>query len=160
MKNAQVADVSVWSRLPGTLSWKEKIAYLGVQFQKSDLKAPKCLVDHLLGHGKYVRTIRIPAHTLFLGREHIRGHEVSLLVGSVILITPEGKKVMEAPITVHTVPGYHMVVYTLTDIEAQSVHANPGDALDAEALESAYFEPADKLYQLGLQVDERLRALT
>lgn len=148
------ADVPAWDRLPSHLTWKEKIAYLGVQFAK--LPQSECPLDHVIGHGLYIRKMSIPANTLFLGREHRHGHEVTLLSGSVILVSPEGRHQIDAPKTIHTRPGYHMVVYTLTDITAQTVHPNPGNSCDLEALELDAFHTADELTELGLIVAGQL----
>jgi hypothetical protein len=149
-------DVVSWDQLPRQLSWKEKIAYLGVQFKRLPQQS-ECPVEHIFGHGKYIRHITIPARTLFLGRGHIHGHECTLLSGSVILITPTEKQVKHAVTTVHTTPGYHMVVYALTDVEAQTVHPNPTNSTNAETLEADIFESVDALYQLGIKVEQNLR---
>lgn len=145
-----------WDSLPAQLSWKEKIAYLGVLFEQ--LPPSACPVEHVLGaHGRYVRKMNIPAGTMFLGREHLHGHECSLLKGSVILITEEGKRQVDAVTTLHTRPGFHMVIYALTDIEAQTVHPNPTNSRDIDALEAEIFGPIDELRRLGLAVQERLQ---
>lgn len=148
-----------WDALPSELTWKEKIAYLGVQMM-SDLPHRDCPVEHVFGHGLYIRKMTIPAGTIFLGREHLKGHAVSLLKGSVILITPDSKQRIDAVTTVHTTPGYHMVVYTLTDIKAQTVHPNPEHSFDVKALEDAIFGPVEELRALGLTVQARLERLT
>lgn len=142
--------LSVWERLPEHLSWREKVAYLGVGFAEGP--QVECPIEHVFGHGLYIRKMKIPAGTLFLGRPHRHGHEVTLLKGSVILITEAGKRQVDATTTVHTSPGYCMVVATLTDIEAQTVHANPGNSEDLDALELDAFEPADSMHELGMRV--------
>jgi hypothetical protein len=147
-------EVIPWDRLPTDLSWKEKIAFLGVQF--AHVLASECPVEHIIGHGSYIRKMTIPAGTVFLGREHLQGHEVTLLKGSVVLITPETKRQVDAITTLHTTPGFYMVVYTLTDVEAQTVHPNPHNSCDVVALEAQIFGPAEELRQLGLAVEERL----
>lgn len=142
-----------WDQLPD-LSWKERVSYLTYQFLKlPQIETP---VDHLFGNGMYIRTMRIPAHTLFLGRAHRYGHECSLLEGSVIWITPSGRKQVDARFTVHTSPGSHMVFYALTDVVGQTVHHNKTDSRDVDFLENDIFESVESLTTLGAQVHERL----
>jgi hypothetical protein len=136
------------------LSWKEKVAYIGVCLtQCAQAETP---VEHVIGHGMYIRKMKIPARTVFIGRPHTVGHEVSLLKGAVIVINETGKVQYHAPKTIHTVPGYQMVVYTLTDIECQTVHPNPTYSHDLDALEAAAFESADDMRALGESVARRL----
>lgn len=146
--------IAVFETLPPELSWKEKVAYLGVQF--GNVEATPCPVEHLFGHGLYVRSITIPAGTVFLGREHLQGHEVTLLEGSVILITPEGRRQVDAVTTLHSQPGFLMVVAALTDVKAQTVHPNADHCTDIEELESRIFGSVEELRELGLTVERRL----
>lgn len=148
-------QVIPWDRLPAALSWKEKIAYLGVQFERLDAPAA-CPVEHTIGHGVYIRRMSIPAGTMFLGREHLVGHQCSLLKGSVILITESGKRIVEAVTHMHTEPGFHMVVYALEDVEAQTVHPTNG-LTDIAELEAQIFGSVTELRGLGRAVDSRLR---
>ncbi len=151
-----VNEVAPWDSLPVSLSWKEKIAYLGLCLSEMPGKA-ECPVEHTFGHGIYMRTMRIPAHTIFLGREHLIGHEVTLLEGSVILITKDEKRQFDAVTTILTRPGFHTVVYTLTPVIARTVHTNVEDSRDVEALEQEIFGPVEELRALGAQVRDQLR---
>ena len=54
-----------------------------------------------------------------LGREHLKGHLVTLLEGSAIMITEHGKKRFDAVSNVLTSPGFHIVAYMLTDCVAR-----------------------------------------
>jgi hypothetical protein len=151
-----VNEVAPWDSLPAHLSWKEKIAYLGVCL--SEMPGERdCPVEHTFGHGIYLRRIAIPAHTIFLGREHLKGHEVTLLEGSVILITEHGKQQFDAVTTVLTRPGFHTVCYTLTPVIAQTVHPNPDNIEDTDRLEREIFGSVEELRALGLLVQARLR---
>jgi hypothetical protein len=149
----ELLSVPHWDNLP-ELSWKEKVAYLTVEF----LKFPQvdCPVEHIFGNGWYIREMHIPAGSLFLGRAHMHGHEVQLISGSVVWITPGGRKIVEAPLIVHTTPGTHIVVYADTDVIGRTVHPNPTDSRDTEALENDIFESLDTLKELGMQVHQRL----
>lgn len=146
--------IKAWDQLP-TLSFKEKIGYLAYKFLS--LEQTACPVEHEFTEGTYTRTMKIPADTLFIGREHLLGHQCDLVEGEVIHVTPEGKKLrVSAPFTLHTPPGYHTVFYTLTDVVGRTVHPNPTNTKDTEALEASIFEPAATLTLLGEYVDKRL----
>lgn len=142
-----------WDSLPD-LTWKEKIAYLTHQFLT--MEQTECPVEHLFEHQLYVRDMRIPRGTLFLGRAHRHGHVCQLLEGTVIQLTQAGRRIVEAPFEVFTTPGFHMVLYALTDILGRTVHANPTESRDTDALEADIFESVDALRELGASVHARL----
>ena len=141
--------------LPVTLSWKEKVAYVAAQLLNGphDALAP---VEHIFENCLYIRKLRIPAHRLFIGRAHLLGHECALLSGSIIVLAEGYQQRMDAPQAMLTTPGFHMIVYTLTDIVAQTAHPNPTNSCDWEALEAQIFEPAEVLAKLGRDVRRRL----
>jgi hypothetical protein len=148
----QNLTVPQWDDLPA-LSWKEKIAFLTFQFLK--LPQTQCPVMHSFENGFYVRRMNIPAGTLFLGRAHKVGHECVLESGSVIQVLPDNKILFDAPHAVHTVPGFHMVVYALTDVVGVTIHENPKDLRDVDLLEAEIFEPLSTLTALGEEVAAR-----
>ena len=143
-----------WDSLPSTLDWKEKIAYLTVQFLK--LPQTECPVAHRFENAVYIREMVIPAQTLFLGRAHIHGHECELVSGSLIHIAPDARRLVEAPFSMHTTPGYHMVLYSLIDVVGRTYHPNPNEVRDVDTLENDIFEPVSALISLGEQVETRL----
>lgn len=142
-----------WDQLPD-LSWNDKIAYLTWKF----LQHPQteCPVEHHFEHQLYVRDMHIPGGTLFLGRAHRYGHVCQLLKGTVVHIAESGHRTIEAPFEMFTTPGYHMVLYTLTDIVGRTVHANADESRDTASLEEDIFEPVDALKDLGESIHQRL----
>jgi hypothetical protein len=150
--------VPAWDALPA-LSWKNKVAVLAYEFGK--LEQTSCPVEHIFDVDKvYIREMKIPKDTLFIGREHINGHEVQLTEGEAVLVTPEGKFYFKAPAAIKTTSGMHAVAYTITDIVARTIHPNESNSTDFEALEASIFEPAEKLLALGEQVTNQLKLLT
>lgn len=145
--------IPYWDQLPD-LTWHEKVAYLAHQFLK--LPQTPCPLTHILQPGVYIREMFLPAGTLFLGRAHRYGHECRLVSGSVIHITAEGKQMISAPFTMHTVPGYHMVLYAMTDAVGRTIHPNSADSHDTQLMEDEIFESADELKVLGAQIEKRL----
>lgn len=145
-----------WDQLPN-LTWKEKVGYLTYQFLK--LEQAECPVSHQFLGKTYTRTMLIPAGTLFLGREHRYGHLCELIEGSVIYITPEGRREVSAPYAVHTKPGDHMVLYALTDVVGRTSHPNPENWTDVQKLEDDIFDSVESLRALGQSVHERLETV-
>jgi hypothetical protein len=129
------------------LSWKEKLAYIGVDMLAGpQIEAP---VMHFFQPGWYIREMFIPAGTLFIGREHRHGHECQLVKGTVLHITETGRQEITAPFTMHSTPGYQMVLQTLTDVIGRTVHPNVGDARDIDLLEDHIFRTLDEFKALG-----------
>ncbi len=147
---------SVLDQLP-TLSWQEKIAYLTYEFLK--LEQTECPLGHIFEEGKYIREMRIPAGTLFIGRAHRYGHECQLVSGEVIHITPEKKTRIKAPFSMHSTPGYHMVFQAITDIVGRTVHPNPDNLRDTDKLENDIFESVESLRTLGEEVSKKVENL-
>ena len=140
------------------LIWKEKLAFLTYKFLQQH--QTECPLEHIFEPGVYIRELRIPAGTLFIGRVHRHGHRVDLLAGSVVHITEAGKREICAPFSVTTTGGDQMVFYALTNIVGRSFHPNPSESRDAQALEDDAFESVESLKALGLSVDQKMEQLT
>lgn len=145
--------IPAWDQLP-ELSWKEKIAYLTYQFLT--MGQTECPVTHQFEQGLYIRDMRIPAGTLFIGRAHRHGHVCQLLEGSVIHIGEFGRTPLKAPFEMMSIPGYHMVLFAVTDVVGRTVHPNLADSRDTDALERDIFEPVEDMRELGASLQKRL----
>lgn len=148
--------VPAWEQLPAKLSWKEKVALLTFQ-SLTTLEQTETPVAHLFEPGVYIREMRLSAGVLLTGREHLLGHEMQLLEGSVMLFAPCGNTQFDAYAAVETKPGFHAVIYCMTDIVARSVHPNPEEIRDVEALENKWFGPADAVIEKGRLLSESLK---
>lgn len=146
-------DVEQWDKVPEVLTWKEKVAY--VAYQVSLMPQNETPVEHIFAPGVYIREMRIPAGTLFVGRGHFYGHTCQLVSGSLILISPNGKVRLDAPLQVNTTPGYHMVVYTITDVLARTIHPNVAECRDVAGMTADIFESAEEVLKLGQQLHYR-----
>ena len=141
-----------WDQLPG-LTWSEKVAYLTHRFLT--MEQTECPLQHQFEQNLYIREIRIPADTWLVGRVHRHGHICQLLEGSLILVHREGHtEAFQAPSEILTLPGYQMVVHTVTDVVARTVHPNPTGERDIEKLEAEIFEPAESIKQLGASLHQ------
>ena len=136
------------------LSWAEKLAYLTYQFYSETQIS--CPVEHIFTPGFYIREMRIPAHTLFIGRPHRHGHLVMLVEGKVLWIDEHFKKTVTAPFEVKTSVGYQAVFLALTDVVGKTIHPNPTDSKDVEALELEAFHPVQELLKTGETLFKRL----
>ena len=148
--------IPAWDCLPA-MPWKDKVSYLTHQLlQGPQIDAP---VTHMFENGQYIRELKLPQGTLLTGREHLLGHEMQLLEGSVIVAAPEGKFRFDAFATMHTKPGFHAVVFCLTDITARTVHPNLDGCRDIDALEAKWFGKGEDVIargaQLALQLEQQ-----
>lgn len=135
------------------LSWKEKVAVIGQEFLKET--QIECPVTHAFVDGNYIRTMRIPKGTLFIGRPHKRGHLCRLDAGSLVQFTDEGQIERHPGDSLRTVPGYQVVLYALTDVIGSTVHPDSGER-DIEKLEDAIFDSKESFMELGMQVRKAL----
>ncbi len=136
------------------MSWADKLAYLVVHLSKvAQADTP---VTHILVGDKYIREMRIPADTLFIGRTHLNGHIVKLASGSVLNVSEEGTVQIDAPYEFKSEPGYQAVFYTLTDVVGLTVHDNPDGVTDTKLLEDRDFERLTTLLERGQEVQQRL----
>jgi hypothetical protein len=142
---------------PAGLSWADKVAYLAAKFRT--LEQTSAPVEHRFEPGVYIRTMRIPKDTLFLGRKHNHGHKVRLVEGECTLFHPGGTLYCNAPFEIESDPGFHSVVYTITDVVGETIHPNPDESRDVEALELRDFEPAQELFNRGQVLIEQERKL-
>lgn len=146
--------IPMLDNLPPALKWDEKLALLTVGLL--NLPQHDVPLAHRFENGNYIREITCPAGAVIIGRTHIHGHLCELLEGEVIHVTETARIHRKAPFSIHTTPGYQMVVYTLTPIKARTVHPNPSDSRDIDSLENAIFEPAEKVTALGQSIRNKL----
>lgn len=147
-------QIALWDQTPPQLQWEEKIALLAHRFMQ--LEQQETALEHRFEPGWYIRLIRIPKDTFFIGRKHNVGHGVKLLEGEVVYVTPKGKFEVQAPFGLETLPGFHAVFYAITDVVGESWHRNPTESRDIAALELEAFEPAQALFERGRRIEEQL----
>ncbi len=155
-KNVNALAVPPWDLAPEALSWAQKVAYLAAAFKQ--LEQVETPLEHRFEPGWYVRTMRIPAQTLFIGRRHQKGHEVILLEGEAIYIDPTERHYVKPPFSVKTPAGFYAVVFAITDVVGETRHPNPDESRDVAALELEAFEPAAALIARGEDIQRRLLA--
>lgn len=140
------------------LTFKEKMAYLGFKFAEIS-QGPECPVEHFFEPGVYVREMRIPAETLFIGRPHTFGHRCELVSGKILLITEQAKTHMEAPAELWSKPGYIMCLYAKTEVIGRTYHPNPNERRDTDVMEDEIFGSIAELVALGEEVRTKIHAI-
>ena len=145
--------VPLWDDLPA-LSWKEKVCLLTYHITK--MEQAEGPLEHFFENGNYVRELRFPAGTIMTGREHLLGHEMQLIEGSVIVVAPDGRFHFDAFASMRTKAGFHAVVYALTDVVSRTIHPNPEDCRDIAVLEKKWFGEAQEIIQRGTEIHQML----
>jgi hypothetical protein len=143
-----LVEIPEWDGLAPYLNWEDKVAYLAWMLSK--LPQAETPVKELWENGFYFRVMTIPKGTLFIGRRHLLGHEVTLTKGSCIHIQPDGQRyLIKAPFTMISNPGFYVVCYALEDMVAYTAH--PEGVTEAEA-----FEDSKVMLDRGRQIESKL----
>jgi hypothetical protein len=133
------------------LNWQDKLAYLVYQFSQIPDQID-CPVAHSFVGDTYIREMRIPAGTLFIGRPHTHGHLVQLVEGSVVVHTHGIDYEKDAPFEFTSEPGFQAVFTAVTDVVGRTVHPNPDQLRDVQVLEDRDFGPVAALLARGEQI--------
>jgi hypothetical protein len=76
--------------------------------------------------------------------------------GTVVHLTEDAKKLIPAPFSMRTTPGYQMVLYAATDVVGRTIHPDNGER-DIDVLERHIFESVESLDALGAELTQRLQ---
>jgi hypothetical protein len=98
-------------------------------------------VMHRFAAGLYCREITIPADTLATGKVHRAEHVSIILSGEMTVLTETGVRRVRGPEVFISPAGTKRVGYAHTDTRWLTVHLNPGDLRDTEAIEALLVEP-------------------
>jgi hypothetical protein len=140
------------NKIPG-LTWADKLAYLGYTLQNDET----CPLTHQFEKGWYVREITIPAERVFIGRPHTHGHICKLVRGKIMHITEDARVIREAPYTLHSLPGYQVVLYSYTEVVGRTYHPNPDELRNVTVLENQIFMPLPKVLERGKTIAETIK---
>lgn len=96
----------------------------------------RCPLTHEFPPGLYVRTIKIPAGTVLTGKLHRHEHPNILQSGVVEVVTESnGVEFLEGPLFMISKGLTKRALVAHTDIVWTTIHANPTNTRDLEALE-------------------------
>lgn len=97
--------------------------------------------QHLFAPGMYIRTLPIQAGATVVGKMHRHAHPVMLVKGEATILTNNGMERICAPHIWVSQPGAKRALHTHTECEFVTVHLNPDDTQDLEALEAEIIIP-------------------
>jgi hypothetical protein len=95
----------------------------------------KCPLKHSFSDGIYVREIFIPAGMHIVGKIHKHEHPNFLLSGVVDIVTEEGSKRIQGPLSLMSPAGTKRALRAITDCVWITVHHNPDNITDLSKLE-------------------------
>ena len=90
-------------------------------------------VTHSFADGIYMRTVKLPADQVLVGKVHKKAHPFFLLKGTMQVLTEHGVEELTAPYSGITPAGTQRIVYTNTECEFVTVHAT--ELTDPDAIE-------------------------
>lgn len=94
-------------------------------------------LQHLFPPGLYMRTIRLPAGSVLVGKIHKHRHGNILSAGRVRVFTEfGGTEEFEGPLQMISEPGTKRAVLALTDAVWTTLHLNPDNTQDLAVLEA------------------------
>lgn len=111
--------------LPQNPAIREKIVSVEARLRNAiEYGAPAavCPLKHYFAPGAYGREIFIPKDSLIVGKIHKHSHLNMLMKGRVSVLTEDGPKMLEAPLTMVSAAGTKRVVYTHEDTVWVTVH--------------------------------------
>jgi len=127
-------DLTTQARIPT----REDIERLEAQMRTME-QLPIEPVHHF-ADGLYAREILIRAGTILTGKVHSTEHLNIVSQGRIAVWTEDGMKIVSAPCTLVSRPGTKRVGYALEDTVWTTIHANPQNLTDLEALELALID--------------------
>lgn len=98
-------------------------------------------VEHLFAPGMYVRKCTIQADAYVIGKKHRHQHPTMLTKGEATINTDAGMVRITAPHIWISQAGAQRALYTHTECEFVTVHLNPDDTRDLEAIEADVIVP-------------------
>ena len=105
----------------------------------------ECPVEHYFSPGQYTRKCTIPAGSLVVGKMHRHQHPTFLLSGTVRINTDRGMEEITGPHIWISQVNAKRALYTLTDCVFATVHLNPTDTTDLEAIEADVIVPESQI---------------
>ena len=106
-------------------------------------------LQHFFTEGLYGRQIFNPKGSVIVTKLHQEHNFSFILKGRLGVITEDGIEVLQAPKMFVTKPGTKRVLYAIEDVIFCTVHPNPENWTDLEALEHRIIAPSFAAIELG-----------
>lgn len=101
-------------------------------------------VNHLFAPGVYVRRILIPAGTVLTSMRHMTEHFFLVVSGSIEVVSETEKFRYDAPHMGVTPIGTKRALHAITDTIWITIHANPDDETNPDAIGERILDPLDQ----------------
>ena len=98
-------------------------------------------LEHEFAPGLYLRRIVNPKGSLVATKIHREPNVSTLLRGKMSIITEDGMTMLNAPAQFITKPGTKRIIYAQEECEFTTIHPNPLDTRDIDALERRIIAP-------------------
>jgi hypothetical protein len=106
-----------------------------------ELEQVECPVEHFFAPGLYTRKCTIPAKSVVVGKMHRHQHPTFLLSGTVRINTDKGMETITGPHIWISQEDAKRALYTVTECVFATVHLNPTDTTDMQAIEADVIVP-------------------
>ncbi len=131
---SELAAATAQSELQRVAGARKQIYELQSAIATSGLPDAECPLQHSFIDGVYVRTIRIPAGTVLVGKIHKHSHANILSQGEVVVFTENGgREHLKGPLTMTSPAGCKRAVLALTDATWTTIHRT--DSTDLAEIE-------------------------
>lgn len=144
----EMVDLGTWHYgaaqevVPANLSEPPSLAQIKqLQDALGELEQVECPVEHFFAPGLYTRKCTIPAGSVVVGKMHRHQHPTFLLSGTVRINTDKGMETITGPHIWISQENAKRALYTVTDCVFATVHLNPTDTTDLEAIEADVIVP-------------------
>lgn len=118
------------------------------------IQSPQPAPEHHFAPGMYGRTLLVPAGMCIVGKTHRHAHLLMVLKGHATVASEFGTEELRAPYIGVSQPGVKRVVLAHEDTLFVTVHHNPSDTQDLEAIEEQHILP--DVHELPADVAELL----
>jgi len=106
-----------------------------------ELEQVECPVEHFFSPGMYTRKCSIPAGSVVVGKMHRHQHPTFLMSGTVRINTDRGMETITGPHIWISQENAKRALCTVTDCVFATVHLNPTETTDLEAIEADVIVP-------------------
>jgi hypothetical protein len=134
-----VVNLFAQIRLGTKQTRRAAIAHLEAEMLK--LPQSEQPVEHRFVPGLYWRTITNPKDSFIVTKIHKEPNISTVLKGRLACITEDGMEILEAGMQWETCPGTKRVLYAVEETVFSTVHPNPEEQRDLEALEARIIAP-------------------
>jgi hypothetical protein len=144
----EMVDLGTWrfgvaeEVVPANLAEPPSLAQIKqLQDALGELEQVECPVEHFFAPGLYTRKCTIPAKSVVVGKMHRHQHPTFLLSGTVRINTDKGMETITGPHIWISQEDAKRALYTVTECVFATVHLNPTDTTDMQAIEADVIVP-------------------